>query len=116
MENSLKDTVSFNEKINWTSDQKFFHALNVIDVYYQKYNGEVYIAFSGGKDSSLLKFICDKYTDMAGYPRIKCVFNNTTNELKEILEFVKSFGDEVIWLRPKITFAQSLEKKWFPFN
>lgn len=110
----MKNEVTFTEKTKWATAQKVFHALEKIDQYYQYYNGEVYIAFSGGKDSSLLKWLCDKYTDSLGVPRIKCVFNNTTNELREILEFVKSFGEEVTWIRPKITFAQSLLINGYP--
>lgn len=108
------EETDFLEKTKWTTEQKISHALMVIDQYYQTLEGRVYIAFSGGKDSSLLKFLCDKYTDWIGAPRIKCVFNNTTNELREILDFVKTFGDEVEWLRPKMTFAQSLEVNGYP--
>src|SRR5690606_13304536 len=60
------------------------------------------------------KWLCDKFTDMCGYQRMPCVFNDTTNEHREILEFVKSFGDEIIWLKPKMTFAQSLIKNGYP--
>jgi len=48
------------------------------------------------------------------YPPIKIVFNNTTNEHQQILNFVKSFGDEVTWLRPKMTFAQVIKKHGYP--
>lgn len=108
------EEVSFSEKTKWSVNQKVFHALEKIDQYYQHFNGDVYIAFSGGKDSCLLKWLCDKYTDSCGLPRIRCVFNNTTNELKEILDFVKGFGDTVEWIRPNITFAQSLLVNGFP--
>lgn len=108
------ENIPISEKIKWNLNQKIFHALELIDTYYHNFNGKVYIGFSGGKDSVVLKWLCDKFTDTAGLPRIQCVFNNTTNELKEMLLFVKSFGDEIIWLRPKITFAQSLEKNGFP--
>lgn len=108
------DMVPLDEKIKWPLNQKIFHALSVIDEYYHHFNGGCYISFSGGKDSSLLWWLCNKFTDMCGYPRMKVVFNNTTNEHREILDFVKSFGDEIIWLRPKITFAQSLKKNGFP--
>lgn len=106
--------IPFDEKIKWTLQQKVFHALSVIDQYYHHYKGECYISFSGGKDSCLLWWLCNKFTDSCGYPRMKVVFNNTTNEHKEILDFVRSYGDEIIWLRPKITFAQSLEINGYP--
>jgi len=102
------------EKQKWTLDQKIYHLYEVVDNYYHRFNGGVYMSFSGGKDSTVLKYFIDKWLKMAGYPPIKYVFNNTTNEHKEILDFVKSFGDEVIHLRPKMTFAQVLEKYGFP--
>lgn len=49
-----------------------------------------------------------------GYDRVKMLFNNTTNEHSEILDFVKSFGESVTWTRPKMTFAQTLQKYGYP--
>lgn len=102
------------EKQAWTLDQKIFHFFEVVDQYYHRFNGEVYLSFSGGKDSTVLKYLLDKWLAMNGYSKIKYVFNDTTNEHKEILSFVKSFGEEITWLRPKMTFAQTLVKYGFP--
>lgn len=102
------------EKQAWTLDQKIFHFFETLDLFYHKLDGKVYIAFSGGKDSTVMKYLADIWCDMMKYPRIHLVFNNTTNEYPEILDFVKQQGDRVKWLRPKITFAQSLEKNGFP--
>ncbi len=105
---------SYTDKINWTLDQKIFHLFEVLDVYYHKMDGEVYLNFSGGKDSTVLKYFIDKWTDMHNYPRVRCLFNDTTNEYREILTFVKSFGEQVEWTRPKMTFAQTLDKYGYP--
>lgn len=105
---------SLKSKQAWTLEQKLFHFFEVLDLFYHALNGKVYLAFSGGKDSTVMQFFADKWCDMMGYPRIQLVFNNTTNEYSEILEFVKSYGDRVTWLRPKITFAQSLLKNGYP--
>ncbi|MCR9171926.1 MAG: phosphoadenosine phosphosulfate reductase family protein [bacterium] len=102
------------EMQGWTLDQKVHHALEVIDVFYQRMQGKVYIAFSGGKDSVVLAFLVDFYTDLIGAEKVPMVFNNTTNEYKEILEFVRTYGDRVIWLRPKMTFAESLKVNGYP--
>lgn len=107
-------TESIEEKQKWTLDQKIFHLFEVLDVYYHRFNGEVYLSFSGGKDSTALKYMIDMWLSMNKYPKIKYVFNDTTNEHKEILDFVKSFGDEITWLKPKMTFAQTLIKYGFP--
>lgn len=106
--------IPLSEKIKWSLQQKIWHALTLIDQFYHHYEGKCYISFSGGKDSSALWWLCNKFTDSCGYPRMKVVFNNTTNEHREILDFVKSYGDQVTWLKPKITFAQSLEKNGYP--
>ena len=105
---------SFQDKINWSLDQKIFHFFEVFDTFYHKMDGKVYGAFSGGKDSTVMKYLIDKYLKMLGYPPIQWVFNNTTNEYPEILSFVKTFGDSVLWLKPKMTFAQSIIKNGYP--
>lgn len=105
---------SLQEKQAWSLDQKIFHFFEVIDVYYHRFDGKVYMSFSGGKDSTVMKYLFDKWLAMNGYPKIKYVFNDTTNEHKEILDFVKSFGEEVTWLKPKMTFAQTLLKYGYP--
>jgi 3'-phosphoadenosine 5'-phosphosulfate sulfotransferase (PAPS reductase)/FAD synthetase len=106
--------MTLSEKISLPLKQKIDHALGVIDQFYHTYNGECYISFSGGKDSIVLKWLIDKFTDLCGYKRLPCVFNNTTNELQENLDFVRSFGEDIIWLRPKKTFAQSLLEYGYP--
>lgn len=102
------------EKQAWSLDQKIFHFFEVVDKYYHHFDGEVYLSFSGGKDSTVMKFLVDKWLNMNGYPKITYVFNDTTNEHKEILDFVKSFGEEITWLKPKMTFAQTLVKYGYP--
>ncbi len=102
------------EKQAWALEQKVVHLWNTFEAFYNTLDGKVYIGFSGGKDSTLLVYLIDMFCRMAGLPQIPLVFNNTTNEYQEILEFVKTYGERVTWLRPKITFAQSLQKNGFP--
>ena len=68
----------------------------------------VYIAFSGGKDSTVLMHIARQL-----YPGIKGVFNNTGLELPEITSFVKSF-DNIDTLRPKMPFHKVIENYGWP--
>lgn len=106
--------MNYSEKINWSLDQKIYHFFEVLDVFYHRMHGDVYISFSGGLDSTVLVHMCDLWCEIAGYPKIKLVFNNTTNEYPQILKFVKSYGDRVEWLRPKMTFAQVLKRYGYP--
>lgn len=75
---------------------------------YEAENGRIFLSFSGGKDSTVLKHIIQSM-----YPDVKIVFSNTTNELSEVLRFVKQFP-EVITVAPDITFTQFVEKYGFP--
>jgi len=107
-------TETLEQKKQWTLQQKVFHFYEVVSSYYNHCESKVYLGFSGGKDSCLMVALADKLCDINDWPRIPLVFNNTTNEHAEILEFVKTFGDRVTWLRPKMTFAQTLEKYGYP--
>lgn len=108
------EKITLQEKQKWSLEEKVVHLWNVFEQFYNTLEGKVYIGFSGGKDSTLLVYLIDKFCKMKGIPLVPLVFNNTTNEYQEILEFVKSYGDRVTWLRPKMTFAQSLQKNGFP--
>ena len=79
--------------------------------WYDHYDGQVYISFSGGKDSTVLVDIATKM----GYTDIPLVFCDTGLEYPEIREFVKTYGDRVVWLKPKLTFKQTVEKYGYPF-
>ena len=68
----------------------------------------VYIAFSGGKDSTVLLHIVRNL-----YPEIPAVFNNTGLELPEIVQFVRTF-DNVVELRPKMPFHRVIKKYGWP--
>lgn len=79
--------------------------------WYDHFDGDVYVSFSGGKDSTVLVDIITKM----GLNDIPLVFVDTGLEYPEIREFVKSYGDRVIWLRPKMNFKKVIEKYGYPF-
>ena len=76
--------------------------------WYEYYNGEVYVSFSGGKDSTVLLHIARTI-----YPDIEAVFSDTGLEYPEIKEFVKTF-DNVTIVRPDMSFKQVIEQKGYP--
>ena len=76
--------------------------------WYEYHNGEVYISFSGGKDSTVLLHIVREM-----YPDVEAVFSDTGLEYPEIREFVKTF-DNVRIVRPKKTFKQVIQEKGYP--
>ena len=76
--------------------------------WYEHWNGQVYVSFSGGKDSTVL---LDLVREL--YPEVPAVFVDTGLEYPEIKEFVKGF-DNVEILRPEKTFKQVLDEYGYP--
>jgi len=89
-------------------DLKVDMSLNRIRFWYNKYGGNVYVAFSGGKDSTVLLHLVRKL-----YPEVPAVFVNTGLEYPEINQFVKTI-DNVVELRPTMTFKKVIETKGYP--
>jgi len=77
--------------------------------WYEAHDGLVYVAFSGGKDSSVLLNLV-----WSLYPDVPAVFSDTGNELQSIREHVESYGDKVIWVKPKVTFWEVVDKYGWP--
>ena len=76
--------------------------------WYEHWQGDVYVSFSGGKDSTVL---LDQVRKI--YPDVPAVFVNTGQEYLEIVKFVKTI-DNVIWLKPKMTFWDVVDKYGWP--
>ncbi len=76
--------------------------------WYEFSGGDVYVSFSGGKDSTVLLDLVRGI-----YPNVPAVFLNTGLEYPEIKEFVKTI-DNVIWLKPNLSFKQVIDKYGFP--
>ncbi len=88
--------------------EKIKLAEQIIKNEYDKNNGNVFVSFSGGKDSTVLLHLARKI-----FPNIKAVFSNTTNEDIDIVKYVKSH-DNIIWVKPKMNFKAVVKKYGFP--
>lgn len=76
--------------------------------WYQHYDGKVYVAFSGGKDSTVLLDIVRRI-----YPDVPAVFSDTGLEFPEVREFVKSC-ENVMIVRPEMNFRKVIEVYGYP--
>ena len=87
--------------------------------WYDHWDGEVYVSFSGGKDSTVLKHIVD---NTPGVYDVPAVFVNTGLEYPEIQKFVKDvkagkwdcFNSNVEIIRPEMRFDEVIRKYGYP--
>lgn len=71
------------EMQSWNLKRKIATTKTKIIEAYNHYNGNVYISFSGGKDSTVLLHIARQI-----YPNIKSLYVNTSLEFPEITKYV----------------------------
>ncbi|TMO64590.1 phosphoadenosine phosphosulfate reductase family protein, partial [Pseudoalteromonas aurantia] len=92
--------------------------------WYEHFDGDVYVAFSGGKDSTVLLDLV-----WSIYPDVPAVFSNTGLELRDIKDFVRDTAKrgltsivngrrvwrkgEVVQVRPIKNFKQVIEEDGF---
>lgn len=79
-----------------------------IKAWHEHWGGDVYVSFSGGKDSTVLKHIADSL-----YPSIPSVFVNTGLEYPEVRSFALR-QKNVIRLDPAMRFYDVIEKYGYP--
>lgn len=90
-------------------DAKIRMSKRRIDGWIDEYGEDgVYVAFSGGKDSTVLKHLVETY-----YPNVRSVYADTGLEYPKIREFVKSF-DNVEIIKPKMNFKEVIIRYGYP--
>lgn len=75
--------------------------------WYEHFGGDVYVSFSGGKDSTVLAHLVHEY-----YPKVPLVFSNTGLEYPEIQSFAREMG--AIFIRPKVQFSEIISMYGYP--
>ena len=79
-----------------------------IRAWYEYWDGQVYVSFSGGKDSTVLKHIVDEM-----YDDVPSLFVNTGLEYPEIQKFAMS-QKNVVTVRPEMRFDEVIKKYGYP--
>lgn len=93
---------------SWDLNKKIQVTITRIIEWYEYHKGNVYVAFSGGKDSTVLLDIARRI-----YPDIPAVFSDTGLEFPEIRQFVSTFENVTI-VRPEINFRKVIEQYGYP--
>lgn len=80
---------------------------NRIIEWHDHWEGKVYVAFSGGKDSTVLAHMVHDW-----FPNVPLVFSNTGLEYPEIQAFARKMG--AVFVRPKMMFSEVISKYGYP--
>jgi len=98
---AMLQALSLNEKV-------FESRLRIAEWVEHYGEDNVYVAFSGGKDSTVLLDLVRR-----DYPSVPAVFCDTGLEFPEIRDFVKTI-DNVTWVKPAMNFKAVIEKYGYP--
>lgn len=93
---------------SWSLERKIRVSQTRIIEFAQKTMNEIYVSFSGGKDSTVLLDMVRRV-----YPDTKAVFVDTGLEYPELREFVKTV-DNVVWLKPEMNFKKVITAYGYP--
>lgn len=75
--------------------------------WYNHFDGNVYVSFSGGKDSTVLAHLVHDL-----YPDVPLVFSNTGLEYPEIQSFARR--KNAVFVRPKMMFSEVISRYGYP--
>jgi 3'-phosphoadenosine 5'-phosphosulfate sulfotransferase (PAPS reductase)/FAD synthetase len=103
----------FERRVSMSLRDKIDMSCEKIESWYDHYDGQVYVAFSGGKDSTVLLDIVRNRAIIPDSKDIPAVFSDTGLEYPEIREFVKTV-ENVIWVKPNMNFREVIERYGYP--
>ena len=100
-----RQSLPLKDKIDMTCEK--------IEQWHNHWNGQIYISFSGGKDSTVLLDIVRNKALIPDSKLVPAMFCDTGLEYPEIRDFVKTI-DNVIWEKPKLNFRDVIDKYGYP--
>lgn len=114
---SLHDIEDLRQRQSLPLQAKILMTQRRIREWVDYWHDDVYVSFSGGKDSTVLKHIVDSM-----YDNIPAVFVNTGLEYPEIQNFVREvkagkyecFNPDVEIIRPEMRFDEVIQKYGYP--
>ena len=89
-------------------EAKAIYSKMIIQRFYIQERGKVYVAYSGGKDSTVLLHLVRSL-----YPEVPAVFSDTGLEFPEIRDFVRATPGVTI-IRPDTSFRKVIEDEGYP--
>ena len=108
--NLLKEVA---EKVNRPFELKLAETRGIIACHFEEFGNKVAIAFSGGKDSEVVLYLCLQVA-----PNVPVVFNNTGVEYPETVRFIARLAEEwdlnLTVTHPEKSFWQCIEQYGFP--
>lgn len=78
----------------WSLERKINVSLTRIQEWYYRFNGKVYVSFSGGKDSTVLLDLVRRT-----FPEVPAVYIQTGMEYPDVLDFIKGI-ENVQYIKP----------------
>ena len=105
--NEVHDAQRLKELQSLSLERKIQISQARIIEWYIKFNGNVFISDSGGKDSAVLRDLVHRI-----YPDVPCVFSNTGLEYPEIQKLAREHSAEFLY--PKMPFPQVVTEYGYP--
>ena len=106
------DLATLRTRQAWTLAQKIDHSLGVIEQFNSHFDGQVFVSFSGGKDSCVMLSLVELLL-----PNVPCMFIMTGCESPSVCRFIrqmKADGHNIEMVRPQKTLRQVFAEYGFP--
>lgn len=107
MDNTIHDAQRLKELQALPLERKIQITQNRIQEWYMHYNGNVYVSFSGGKDSTVLAHLTKQL-----FPEVPLVFINTGLEFTSVQKMARDSG--AIQVYPEMPFSEVISTYGFP--